>query len=47
MGNAFSDGLKLKALAGDIPVKPIGDCLQMSKMGGTARGSYMAVMEIV
>lgn len=26
-GNAFSDGLKLKALARGIPVKPIGGCL--------------------
>ena len=37
----------LKALAGDIPVKVIGDALQSGKMGDAVRGGYMAAMEIV
>lgn len=38
---------KLRALAGDIPVKLVGDCLQVGKMGDAVRGGYMAAMEIV
>ena len=37
----------LKALAGEIPVKVIGDALQSGKMGDAVRGGYMAAMEIV
>lgn len=51
----FSMGMKphdavteeLKTLAGDIPVKLIGDCLKVGKMGDAVRGGYMAAMEIV
>ena len=51
----FSMGMKshtavvdeLKALAGEIPVKVVGDCAQIGKMGDAVRGSYMAAMEIV
>ena len=38
---------ELKALAGDIPVKVIGDALTSGKMGDAVRGGYMAAMEIV
>ncbi len=38
---------ELKALAGDIPVKVIGDALASGKMGDAVRGGYMAAMEIV
>lgn len=37
----------LKGLAGDIPVKVIGDALQSGKMGDAVRGGYLAAMEIV
>ena len=37
----------VKALAGEIPVKVIGDALKSGKMGDAVRGGYMAVMEIV
>ena len=51
----FSMGMKphtavveeLKALAGGIPVKVVGDCNQIGKMGDAVRGGYMAAMEIV
>ena len=38
---------ELKALAGDVPVKVIGDALASGKMGDAVRGGYMAAMEIV
>ena len=38
---------ELKALAGEIPVKVIGDALATGKMGDAVRGGYMAAMEIV
>ena len=38
---------ELKALAGEIPVKVIGDANKSGKMGDAVRGGYMAVMEIV
>ncbi len=38
---------ELKALAGEIPVKVIGDALASGKMGDAVRGGYMAAMEIV
>ena len=38
---------ELTALAGDIPVKVIGDALASGKMGDAVRGGYMAAMEIV
>ncbi len=37
----------LKAMAGEIPVKVIGDALASGKMGDAVRGGYMAAMEIV
>jgi pyruvate/2-oxoglutarate dehydrogenase complex dihydrolipoamide dehydrogenase (E3) component len=37
----------VKALAGEIPVKVIGDALKSGKMGDAIRGGYMAVMEIL
>ena len=37
----------VKARAGEIPVKVIGDALKSGKMGDAIRGGYMAVMEIV
>lgn len=38
---------ELTALAGEIPVKVIGDALASGKMGDAVRGGYMAAMEIV
>ena len=37
----------VKALAGEIPVKVIGDANKSGKMGDAVRGGYMAVMEIL
>ena len=37
----------IKAMAGEIEVKVIGDALATGKMGDAVRGGYMAAMEIV
>ncbi len=37
----------IRAMAGEIPVKVIGDALASGKMGDAVRGGYMAAMEIV
>ena len=44
---ADADALEqLYALAGDIPVKLIGDCEKIGKLGDAVRGGYMAAMYV-
>lgn len=51
----FSMGMKpnsdaveaVKALAGEVPVRTIGDCDHVAKMGDAVRAGYLAAMEIV
>ena len=37
---------QLRAMAGDIPVKLIGDCDKVGKLGDAVRGGYMAAMYV-
>lgn len=37
----------VKALAGEVPVRTIGDCDHVAKMGDAVRAGYLAAMEIV
>ena len=37
---------QLYALAGDVPVKLIGDCNKVGKLGDAVRGGYMAAMYV-
>ncbi len=51
----FSMGMKpnaesvasIRGLAGDIPVRTIGDCDHVAKMGDAVRAGYLAAMEIL